>query len=115
VALSEFERKRLEKVVGEYVESRRPTPQIRRELDLGFRVEGQSVEIFELRPAWRDPSQTLEESVAKATFVRRTGIWRIYWQRADLKWHRYDPHPETESIEEFLRVVERDDYGCFFG
>ena len=23
--------------------------------------------------------------------------------------------PETESIEEFLHVVERDDDGCFFG
>jgi len=34
---------------------------------------------------------------------------------ADLKWHRYDPDPEVKSIEEFLALVEKDEYGCFFG
>ena len=115
MALSELEHKRLKKIVGAYVESRRPPPHIRAELDLAFRIEGQSVEIFELRPAWRNPTETLEEPVAKATFVKRTGTWRVYWQRADLKWHRYDPVSETASIEEFLQVVERDEHGCFYG
>jgi hypothetical protein len=34
---------------------------------------------------------------------------------AVLKWHRYDPDPEVKSIEEFLALVEKDEYGCFFG
>ncbi len=47
--------------------------------------------------------------------MKRHNVWRIYWQRADLKWHRYDPTPEADSIEEVLAIAERDEYGCFYG
>jgi hypothetical protein len=32
-----------------------------------------------------------------------------------MKWHRYEPDPEVKKIEDFLAVVERDEYGCFYG
>jgi len=115
VAFSEFETRRFEKIVGEYIESRRPPPHIRKELDLGFRVHGQSVEIFEIRPMWRSPDEITENSVAKATYVRKSDLWRIYWQRADLRWHRYEPEPIAASIEQVLEIVERDEYCCFYG
>ena len=35
--------------------------------------------------------------------------------RADLKWHRYEPLPEVDAIEDFLLTVEEDDHACFFG
>jgi hypothetical protein len=57
---SEFEIKRYEKLVAEFISKRRPPPHIRAQLDLGFRVSGQSIEIFEVRPNWRDKSKTLE-------------------------------------------------------
>ena len=82
--LSELERKRYEKAVSKFVEARRPPPEIRPKLDLGFRLEGQSVEIFEVRPGWRNPNEKMENSVAKATYVKRAEEWRVYWQRADL-------------------------------
>ena len=53
MALSEFEQKRCERLVGAFIESRRPPAHIRPQLDLGFRVAEQSVEIFEVRPKWR--------------------------------------------------------------
>jgi hypothetical protein len=115
MTLSEFEIKRCEKLVGQYVENRRPPAHIRNELDLDFRIKEQSVEIFEIRPAWREPSIKIESPVAKATYVKTQQIWKVYWQRADLKWHRYDPDPEVKTIEQFLEVVERDEYGCFYG
>ena len=115
MAFSEFETKKCEKEVRAFVEKRRPPPQVRKELDLGFRVSGQSVEIFEIRPLWTRPEETTESAVAKATFVKNQGVWKIYWRRADLKWHRYDPHPETATLREFLEVVDRDEYACFFG
>lgn len=115
MALSEIERKRVEKVVGAYIEKTRPPPHIRPELDISFRVSGQSVEIFEVSPHWERPEETMEHSVAKATFVRRQGIRKVYWQRADLKWHRYEPMPEVRTLEGFLAVVEKDEYACFWG
>lgn len=115
MALSEFETKKIEKRVRAFVEMRRPPPHIRSELDLGFRVKGQSVEIFEVRPHWRQPEEEFEHSVAKAIYVKTRHIWKVYWQRADLKWHGYEPKPQVETLEEFLAVVDRDEYGCFFG
>jgi len=115
MALSELERKRLERTVGEFVERRRPPAHIRPQVDLGFRVKGQSVEIFEVRPRWNKPSERIEEAVAKATFVKNDATWRVFWQRADLKWHRYDPAPEVPSLERFLELVETDEFSCFFG
>jgi hypothetical protein len=49
---------------------------------------------------WGCPENKVEERVAKATYV---------------KWYRYDPNPEVDSLEAFLRIVDADEYGCFFG
>ena len=113
--LSEFETKKCEKVVAHFIEKHRPPRNIRDELDIGFRVQGQSVEIFEIRPVWREPAKKMECSVAKATYVRTQRIWKVFWQRADMKWHSYEPCPEVARIEQFLALVEKDQYACFFG
>jgi spore coat polysaccharide biosynthesis protein SpsF (cytidylyltransferase family) len=115
MALSEFEIKRTESLVEKFIEKRRPSPEIRDQLDLGFRIKGQSVEIFEIRPVWNNPKKKIEESVAKATFVKTNKSWKIYWKRADLKWHRYDPDPEVDYIEDFLKIVGEDEFCCFWG
>lgn len=115
MAFSEIEQKRYEKPVEAYINRHRPPPHIRKELDLGYRFTNQSVEIFEIRPAWRRPGEYMEHSIAKATFVKTEQVWRIYWQRADLKWHRYEPDPSASTIEEFLSIVEQDEYRCFYG
>ena len=115
MALNDIERKRVERAVGGFVEMRRPAPSIRPKLDIGFRVSGQSVELFEIRPQWNRPSVKRESSIAKATFVRTQGIWKVYWKRADLRWHTYEPAPAVAAIEKFLSVVLEDEYGCFWG
>jgi hypothetical protein len=112
MTLSEFDVKRCEKSVAQFIENRRPPPHVRAEVDLSFRISGQSVEIFEVRPNWRDRSKLQEHSIAKATSKRN---WKVFWQRADLKWHSYKPSPEVDSIEDFLAIVQKDDHGCFFG
>ena len=113
--LSEFEEKRYENILRDYVEKRRPPASMRNELDLSFRIKGQSAELFEIRPLWDNKSKKIEEPVAKATYVKSNGSWKVYWQRADLKWHRYDPNPEASSLEEFLEIVDKDEYCCFYG
>ena len=115
MAFSEFEQKRYEKLMNAFIESNRPPVEERNELDLSFRIKGQSIVIFEIRPLWDKPEEKIEEPVAKATYFQSQNIWKIYWQRADLKWHRYDPDPVVDTIEEFLEIVEEDDYECFFG
>lgn len=115
MALSEFERRYCESIVARYVERHRPPVHLREKVDLAYRIDGQSVEIFEIRPLFQRPLEKIEEGVAKATYVRKRGIWRVFWRRADLKWHRYDPEPEVRTFEEFIELVERDEWNCFYG
>ena len=115
MALTEFERKRFERIVGAFIEKHRPPSHVRPKLDLGFRVAGQSVELFEVRPRYDKPSEKLEHAFAKATYVKTQDAWRVFWQRADMKWHRYDPAPEVPSLEDFLALVQEDQRACFFG
>ena len=115
MALTEFERKRIDRLAAAFVEKRRPPKHIRDQLDLGYRISRQSLELFEIRPAWNSLIEQLEEPVAKATYVRKSNTWKIYWQRQDLRWHRYDPDPEVDSLEDFLAIVDADEYACFWG
>ena len=115
IVLNELEKKKVENVVGAFVARRRPPVHLRKEVDLDFRLKGQSIEIFEIRPVWQGNGETHEIPVAKATFVRTRGAWRLYWQRSDLKWHRYEPLPEATAIETVVEEVDADPFGCFWG
>jgi len=112
---SDFERKKAEIETDRFVQSKRPPENIRDQLDLGYRVENQSVYLFEIRPCWDKPQETMECPVAKATYSRAQEIWKIYWQRSDLKWHRYDPIPEVDQLCDFLELVDEDTHACFWG
>jgi hypothetical protein len=115
MTLSEFEIKRCEKLVAEFIQERRPPAHLRAELDFAFRIDGQSVEIYSIRPHWSDRRKKLEHPIAKATYNKSKRNWKVFWQRADLRWHGYQPHPLAASIEEFLDIVREDSHACFFG
>ena len=115
MALNDIERKRVENTVAAFVEKHRPPAHIRDQVDLAFRFVGQSVEIFEIRPCGDNLTEKIEEPVAKARYLKSRDQWLVYWQRADLKWHKYEPKPEVGTLEAFLALVEEDEYACFFG
>jgi hypothetical protein len=48
MTLPEFEIKRCEELVAEFIERRRPPLRLRKDVDLAFRIKAQSVEIFEI-------------------------------------------------------------------
>ena len=115
MAISEFEIKRCEKLVGAYIEKNKPPAHVRNQVDLGFRIKDQSIEIFEIRPLWNNPDKKIEEMQAKTTYVKKSKTWKVYWQRADLKWHSYQPVPEVDTLEDFLTLVCKDEHHCFKG
>ena len=115
MSLTEFEIKRCERDIAIFMDAHRPPAHIRDELDFGYRIENQSVELFEVRPYWQDSSKKMESSIGKATYIKSKNHWKVYWQRADLKWHAYEPDPIVETFSEFLKLVAEDKYACFFG
>ena len=115
MAFTDRQLKTYEAQVAQYVETKRPREEIRDQLDIAYRIEGQSVVIFEIRPRFQHPDQKVEEPVAKATYVATRRRWRVFWMRADCKWHAYPPKPTVRSLAAFLRLVEDDPHCCFWG
>jgi hypothetical protein len=115
IVLNEQEKKKIENVVGAFIARRRPPVHVRKEVDLDFRIAGQSIEIFEIRPVWQGNGETHEIPIAKAIFVRTRGVWQLYWQRRDLKWRSYEPLPAVRSIEEVIAEIDADPCACFWG
>ena len=115
MALSEFEIKKVKNAAETFLTVKRPPPHIRKQLDIGYRIDDRSIEVFEIRPYYLDESQILEHAVAKATYVKTQKVWKIFWQRADLKWRSYEPVASVKSIEEFFDAVVDDPHGCFWG
>ena len=115
MAFNDIERERIENLLVAYIEKLRPPAHMRDQLDLGYRIAGQSVEIFEIRPDLKNKTQKLEIACAKATYVRAQDNWKVFWMRQDMKWHGYEPAHQVKAIEGFLNVVATDEYGCFFG
>ncbi|CAM3887156.1 DUF3024 domain-containing protein [Rheinheimera salexigens] len=115
MAFSEFEHARVEKFATTYIQQNRPPLHMRDQLDIGYRIKEQSIEFFEIRPRLNNKSTKIEQPIAKATHIKQSKTWQIFWLRQDLKWHSYDPVPEVSSFEEFLAVLAEDAHGCFRG
>lgn len=94
---------------------RRPPLPLRDKIREGQRITGHAIELFFVRPAFQRPGSFVEEPIAKIQYVRSRNLWKIFWQRADLKWHGYEPCPETDSLAEALRIIDEDACNCFFG
>ncbi|MEO8615628.1 MAG: DUF3024 domain-containing protein [Luteolibacter sp.] len=71
--------------------------------------------IYSIRPFRKDTAEKIEEPAVKATYVRKPDRWKIYWLRADMKWHIYPTHSEAMFFDEFLAVVDEDENCCFWG
>ncbi len=98
-----------------FIARRRPREDIRHKVDLSYKIEGQSIIIFEIRPRWDKPEEIMESPVAKTTFVKAKNHWKVFWQRANLKWYSYEPKPVVKSLAEFTKLVEEDKHHCFWG
>ena len=53
LALTELKRQRCEKALADFMARRRPPLHLRDQLDLGYTMDGRSIEIFEIRPDWK--------------------------------------------------------------
>jgi len=115
MSFNDIETKRIEKEIKVFIEKRRPPIEIRNQVDLDFKIEKYSVIIHEIRPVWNKPDEMVNVPIAKATYTKTDSMWKIFWQRADLKWHKYDPNPEVKTFTEYLKIVDKDEYGCFWG
>ena len=96
------------------LERRRPPEEIRHKVDLAYRIDDQSVLIYEIRARWDNEDEFIESPIAKTTWVKAKNHWKVFWLRGNLKWHGYKT-PAVKTIYDFIELVDEDKYGCFWG
>ncbi|MDH5379713.1 MAG: hypothetical protein OEW75_02605 [Cyclobacteriaceae bacterium] len=45
-----------------FVEAKRPPEEVRSQIDIGYEIDGQSIYIFEIRPAFMKPTEKIHTS-----------------------------------------------------
>ena len=114
MGVTDIQKQQIKKIVGELCRKRSPEStkdQYRTE----YEIDGQSVILFEVRSVWDDPSQYIEAPFAKLTYVGTRNEWQLFWQRADMKWHRYVPLAASKDLRVLVNEIEKDPHYCFFG
>ncbi|MBT9439028.1 MAG: DUF3024 domain-containing protein [Desulfobacterales bacterium] len=114
MAFTEIEIHKINKFVGALCKKRSPG-HIRDKLRYEYKIESQDVILFEIRPRWDEPNEQIRLPFAKLKFVRTQNIWKLFWQRADMKWHKYGPFESSRDLVELVAEIDADPHGCFFG
>jgi len=114
MAFSELELKRIDQAVGEFCRKRSP-PHLKDKLRLEYCVKGHDVVIFERRPRWDNKSEWTETPIAKIKFIRSADKWRLYWMRADMKWHEYPGLSSSNRLADLVQEIDADPLACSFG
>ena len=94
---------------------RRPPLHLRDKVREGQRIGGPRLNCFSCGRCFPIPRGQIEQSIAKTRYVKSRDVWQVFWKRADMKWHRYLPRPEVKSLGGFLKLVNEDANGCFWG
>jgi hypothetical protein len=114
MALTAFEKKRVEKIFTDYCDKKIP-PQYRNELRVEFQIRGDEVSLFEVRPAWDDPTRWISMKVARFKKDHKTETWQLFWADRNSRWKTYPPLPYHRDIEKLLEEVEKNETGAFWG
>jgi hypothetical protein len=114
MALSEIQRAQVTKRLTAFCGTRVP-PAARDKLRVGFRIKGNEVVLFEERPEFHPPYEWREMLAAKLKYVATQGVWRLYCQHRDCRWHTYEALPEASSFAKLLDEVAEDPTGIFWG
>jgi len=114
VAFSEFELARIGKIVGGLCHRRSP-PELKDQLSVEYEIKLHDVVIIEKRSRWDGSPGHTKTDVAKIKLVRTVNEWRLFWMRADLRWHSYQPLASSRYMEDLVDEVDADPYGCFWG
>ncbi len=73
------------------------------------------VVLFEDRPQWDKPEESVHLPIAKFRFNSDNGKWTLYWQDQNSRWHKYDRVKPSSNLRMLLKEVDDDPTRIFFG
>ena len=114
MALPELTKRAVEKKLAEYCDRRIPVA-VRDQVRLRFKFRGNSVTLFEERPAFRREGVRVDIVVAQFRYERETRLWRLYCADRNSRWHEYFDTDPTHDFDALLAEVDDDPTGIFWG
>jgi hypothetical protein len=114
MALSEFTRKLVETKLGKYCRDKAPD-EFANEVRVGFKIRGNTVTLFEERPAYFDPDEWVMISVAQFRYDDQRNTWSLYCADRHSRWHRFEDIEPVSDFDVLLDVIEEDATGIFWG
>jgi len=107
-------KEQVENTLLRYCEARIPA-HVRDRVRLSFKFRGNSVTLFEQRPAFHKPGEWVDINVAQFRYDPESKKWTLYWRDRNSRWHKYDQLVPNEDFDVLLHEVERDPTGIFWG
>ncbi len=68
--------------------------------------------LHEVRPHWEKPGVETKIPFAKLIFSTTTGMWKVYWRRANGDWNLL---ADFKAMDHALDYIKSNPNGCFFG
>ncbi len=112
--LPEFTKKLVETRLDEYCNKEIPKD-LRDQIRLGYKINGNKVTLIESRPFYLDPKKWTETPLAQFRFDAETKKWGLYFMDRNSRWRPYDLVEESADFEKLLEALDEDRTGIFWG
>ena len=85
--------------------------------EIGFLVKTKSnrITVFEKRPLFIDPSKSSCVAAFQVRYTDFDNRWHLCWMRKFHIWWPYIPDQPVYTIDDCIREVKEDIWGCFWG
>ncbi len=113
MALSEFTTKLVQTKLSWFCREKVPL-HYRSRIRLGYRIEGDTVTIFEQRATFSDPDRWVDLDVAQFRWDDRRKTWSLFYRDREAAWRHYYLEPRSD-FEALLREVDDDPVEVFWG
>jgi hypothetical protein len=107
MAFDAFTKKRLEKLLDNYIEQKIPE-HLKTEFRILYKFRGETITLSQDRPSYR-PGHRVELTIAQFRYV--DSKWEVYWKDSKDKWHFVEDIKPIEDFEKQLKTIDKNEYG----
>jgi hypothetical protein len=109
-----LKRQLAEQIIGRYCKEKVPE-KYRNEIQMTYKFRGNSVTIFENRPAMFGEAGWTSLSIAQLRYSDEDDIWTLYCSDRNGKWHLYMECDSEKDIKKLIKEIDDDPICIFYG
>jgi len=114
VPLPDTTRRSIDDMLNAFCAKRVPA-HLHDQIRLDFQFRGDSVTLYEERPAYFNPRQWVKTVVAQFRYSSSSNTWTLYCADRNSRWHKYMDTEATPDFHSLLDEINEDPTGIFWG